>query len=78
MHAQVGTIYEQQKAIGYESSSSKAKPNRCATCRDFPRLARKEHHVGAARKARRLRQQHGVDARLAGKAKTWASRSSPA
>jgi hypothetical protein len=66
MHAQVGTIYEQQKAIGYESVSSKAKPNRCATCRDLPRLAGEEHHVGAARKARRLREQHGVDARPRG------------
>jgi glycine/D-amino acid oxidase-like deaminating enzyme len=33
MHTQVGTIYEQQKAIGYDRYSSRAKPSRCATCR---------------------------------------------
>ena len=31
MHTQVGTIYEQQKAIGYDSVFIEGKPSRCAT-----------------------------------------------
>ena len=39
----------------------------CATCRAcFARLAGEEHHLGAAREARRLREQHGVAARARG------------
>jgi hypothetical protein len=42
------------------------------------RLAGQEHLVGAARKARGLCEQHGIDARARGKARRWAWRSSPA
>ena len=39
----------------------------CATCRAcFHDWQAKQHHVGAAREARRLREQHGVDARARG------------
>ena len=65
MHEQVGTIYEQQKAIGYESMFVEG----AADCqkymtRPIRRLAGQGHHLGPAREARRLRQQHRLDVRL--------------
>ena len=49
MHADVGTIYEQQKALGYESAFIEG----AADCQRYMtgpvrRLAGEEHHVGAA------------------------------
>ena len=69
MHAQVGSIYEQQQAIGYESSFIEGERESLGYMKTlFSRLAGAEHHVGAAREARRLREQHGGAAGLAKKA----------
>ena len=59
MREQVGTIYEQQQAIGYEFGvHRRRRPVRALHEGHLRRLAGAGHHLGPAREAGRLRQQH--------------------
>ena len=65
MHEQVGTIYEQQKAIGYESVFVEgAADSQKYMTGLFDDWQAQGDHLGPAREARRLRQQHRLDVRL--------------
>ena len=62
MHEQVGTIYEQQKDIGYESSFIEGEDDSQRYMEGlFSDWQAQEHHLGAAREKGRLRQQYRVD-----------------